>query len=111
MKTLNFPSTVKNPNSQKADERTTAVGTSGSVCAVAGVGRGGGGVLAGWAHGVDSLPPPLTSQHHFCLFVAALLQLLLCSISIPHFGATPTSAVIGWSLFHVTTSRLDVEQV
>lgn len=73
----------------------------------------GGGVLAGWAHGVGSLPCPLTSQHHFfcLLFVAALLQLLFCSISIPHFGATPTSAVIGWSLFHVTTSRLDVKQV
>lgn len=51
----------------------------------------------------------------FCLLLfllyIAVLQPLYCSISPPHFTATSTSALIGYSSFYVTTSRLDILKV
>lgn len=44
-------------------------------------------------------------------FLVALLQPLDCSISLPYFVFTPTSALIGCSSFYSTTTRLDVQQV
>lgn len=65
---------------------------------------GGGGARAASAE----IAQPFWSFLLFLFSAAATVTLLFTSL---FWGATPTSAFIGWSSFYVTTTQLDVWQV